>query len=238
MKRIIYASALVLVGCGIIDGSSNKGTKLPEEGKTVDVKPFKAIHADGVFNIYLTQGAKEGIVVKGIYPADLKISNIGDTLIVEDTSSTHNIMHTKINTDIYITLVDISSIEVASVGDTKCTDTLKLKKLEFSAEGVGSVALKVNADTVRGSEDGVGSIKFEGAARYADISDDGVGSLEANNFMVDVLHASVNGVGSADVYATKEIYLECAGVGGIKYHGPAKVVQSESSGIGSIRHID
>jgi len=238
MNKIIYVSAFILGGCIISNGSSNKETKLPEGGKTVEVKSFKAIHADGVFNIYLTQGSKEGIVVKGYYPADLKISNNGDTLMVEDTSSTHNIGHIDVNTDIYITLVDISSIEVASVGKTQCTDTLKLKKLDFSAEGVGSTSLWVNADTIIGSEDGVGSIAFKGASKYAEISDNGVGSLDAENFMVDVLHVNVNGVGSASVYASKEIYMESSGVGGIKYRGSAKVVQSESNGIGSIKHID
>ena len=237
MRKIIYVSAFVLGGCIISNGSSDKGTKLPAEGKTVDVKPFRAIRADGVFNIYLTQGTKEGIVVKGFYPADLKISNVGDTLVVADTASSHN-THFNVKTDIYITLTDINSMDIESVGSTKCTDTLNLKNLNFESDGVGSLELWLHADTVKGAENGVGTIKLFGSSKYAEIADNGVGSLTAEKFMVDILHVNINGVGSASVYASKEIYIESSGVGGVKYYGPAKVLQSESSGVGSVKHAD
>jgi hypothetical protein len=236
MKKIIYLAALILVGCVISDASS-KGDKLPAEGKTIDVKSFKAIHADGVFNVYLSQGSKESVVVKGYYPKNLVISNEGDTLSIHDSSGTHT-SNWSIKTDIYITLTNITSMEIASVGETKCTDTLKLKSLDFSSEGVGKLSLLLNADTVRGSEDGVGKMKLAGKATYAEIADNGVGTLECDNFIVDVLHVDVNGVGSASVYAVKEIYVQSSGVGGVTYHGPAKIMQSESDGIGGVKHSD
>ena len=238
MKKIIYLAAFILAGCVIGDASSKgDGDKLPAEGKIIDVKSFKAIHADGVFNIYLTQGSKESVVVKGYYPKNLVISNDGDTLSIHDSSSTHN-SHFSVKTDIYITLTNITSLEIASVGETKCIDTLKLKNLDFSSEGVGKISLLLNADTVRGSEDGVGKMKLAGKAIYAEIADNGVGTLDCDNFIVDVLHVDVNGVGSASVYAVKEIYVQSSGVGGVTYHGPAKVMQSESDGIGGVKHSD
>jgi hypothetical protein len=167
----------------------------------------------------------------------LKVSNLGDTLFIDDTATTHN-SHYKINTDIYITVTNLTSMEIASVGETKCTDTLKLKSLDFSSEGVGKISLLLNADTVRGSEDGVGKMKLAGKAAYAEIDDNGVGTLDGDNFIVDVLHVNVNGVGTASVYAVKEIYVQSSGVGGVTYHGPAKVMQSESDGIGGVKHSD
>lgn len=238
MKKIIYLAAFIMVGCVITDGSSKeKMDKLPAEGKTIEVKSFKAIHADGVFNIYLTQGDKESVIVKGYYPKGLSISNVGDTLSIEDTAKAHN-SHITINTDIYITVTNITSMEIASVGETKCTDTLKLRNLDFSSEGVGEISLLLHADTVRGSEDGVGKMKLAGKATYAEISDNGVGALDGDNFIVDVLHVDVNGVGAASVYAVKEIYVQSSGVGGVTYHGPARVMQSESNGIGGVGHSD
>ena len=237
MKKIIYISAFVLGGCMITDGSSNKGTKLPEEGRSIDVKPFRAIRADGVFNVYLTQGNKEGVVVKGFYPSDLKISNNGDTLVVEDTATTHT-SHFSIKTDIYITLTNITSMDIESVGKTQSTDTLNLKNFHFESNGVGSIKLCLNADTVKGSENGVGTMTLSGKTAYAEISDNGVGSLDADKFLVDILHVNVNGVGAASVYASKEIYIQSTGVGGLRYHGPAKVMQSESDGVGGVKHAD
>jgi hypothetical protein len=237
MRKLFYLSAFVMGGCIISNGSGKKGdyTKLPPEGKTIDIKPFKAIKADGVFNIILSQGTTEGVLVKGDYPKDLKVSNIGDTLVIEDTGTNHN-SHFNISTDIYITLKDINYLENSSVGKTKCADTLKLKTFTFQSEGVGALTLWLNADTIKGSEDGVGSMNLYGRATYADISDNGVGSLDGDDFKVEVLHVNVNGVGAASVYASREIYMQSNGVGGVKYHGPAKVMQSENNGVGSIKH--
>lgn len=244
MRKLIYLAIFILGGCVITDGSSNnneKHTKLPADGKSVDIKSFKAIRADGVFNIFLSQGSKEGVVVKGDYPQGLKISNSGDTLVITDTINVHlhnSNFHFDVKTDIYITLNDINSLDIESVGATKCTDTLKLKNLNFNSEGVGTTTLWLNADTVKGSEDGVGALELAGKATYADISDNGIGKLESGKFLVDVLHVNVNGIGAADVYASREIYIQSSGVGGVTYRGPAKVMQADNDGVGGVNHAD
>lgn len=240
MNKIIYVTALVLMSsCVISNDSSNKDnyTKLPDEGKTIDVKPFNAIHAEGVFNIILSQGSKESVVVKGDYPKDLKITNEGNTLVIEDTLNTHH-THLDIKTDIYITLTDINKLDMESVGETKCSDTLKLKNLAFHVKDVGATTLWLNADTVKGKEEGVGALELAGKATYADISDNGIGKLGATDFKVEVLHVNVNGVGAADVYASKEIYMHSSGVGGVTYHGPAKVMKADNDGVGGVNHAD
>jgi hypothetical protein len=239
MKKILYLSAFVIGGCVISDGSSNKDyTKLPAEGKTIEVKAFKAIDANGVFNIILSQGDKESVVVKGELPKGLTISNSGDTLVIDDSVKTHNTIGLHIKTDIYITVTNLSSMTISSVGSTKSSDTLKFKNFVYTSEGVGSTNLLLNVDTLHASEDGVGQITLSGKAAYASIADNGVGALDADAFKVEVLHVDVNGVGSASVYASKEIYIQSSGVGGVKYHGPAKVMQSDNDGVGGVKHVD
>jgi hypothetical protein len=239
MKKILYLSAFVIGGCFISDGSSTKDyTKLPADGKTIEVKPFKAINADGVFNIILLQGDKEGVVVKGDYPKDLKVSNIGDTLFIADTSSMHTSTHISIKTDIYVTVTNLNYMTISSVGSTKSKDTLKLKNFTFHAEGVGATNLLLSVDTLNASEEGVGAMTLAGKATFAKITDDGVGALDADAFKVEVLHVNVSGVGAASVYASREIYLQSSGVGGLKYHGPAKVMQNDNDGVGGVKHVD
>ena len=139
---------------------------------------------------------------------------------------------------IYITLKDVTDISVDMAGETTCTDTLKLKTLKYSNEGVGETILWVNADSLSATVSGVGKLNVAGKALLARIDDSGVGELDAIDLKADVLHAEVSGVGSAKVYAIKELYLSCSGVGGDEYSGPAKVIQSESSGVGKVQHID
>src|SRR6185437_6446891 len=240
MKKLIFpliAIAFVFAGCNFSINFKEAYDKLPPEGKTFAVKPFKAIQADGVFSIILTQDTREYVTVKGDLPKAFKVSNVGDTLVIADTSVAHISGHST-KTDVYINFKDVNNISISAVGETTCGDTLKVKQLDYTTEGVGSTTLWVNVDTLTASNDGVGKLTIAGKAALGKIEDNGVGALFAKEFKADVLHADVNGVGAAKVYANKELYLNCSGVGGVEYSGPAKVVQSESSGVGKVEKED
>src|SRR6185312_2557925 len=227
MKKLIFpliAIAFVFAGCNFSINFKEAYDKLPPEGKTFAVKPFKAIQADGVFNIILTQDTREYVTVKGDLPKAFKVSNVGDTLVIADTSVAHISGHST-KTDVYINFKDVNNISISAVGETTCGDTLKVKQLDYTTEGVGSTTLWVN-------------VAIDGKAALGKIEDNGVVALFAKEFKADVLHADVNGVGAAKVYANKELYLNCSGVGGVEYSGPAKVVQSESSGVGKVEKED
>jgi hypothetical protein len=241
MKTIFLFAALaglvLLPSCVLnTSGHSNiKYTHLPPEGKNMPVQSFTSIKANGVFNLYLMQGATESVVVKENYPGDLKVANMGNTLIIIDTVSHHD-GGDSMKTNIYITYRQLNSIETESVGIIKTLDTVKTGKFTFECNGVGENTLLIDADSVFVSENGVGAVILGGKAHNATIDDDGVGALKAKDFKVDSLHVSVNGVGGASVYANNKIYLHIDGIGGVKYYGPAKVMAQESSGIGKIEH--
>lgn len=230
---IALATPVLFSACDISSGSNIKYTTLPDEGKNMPVEPFTAIKANGVFNIILQHGATEGVVVKGQYPSDLKVTNDGNTLIIMDTARNHNdVGHRK--TEIYVTYKELNAMETESVGQIKCLDTIRGTHFSFESDGVGESSLILNSDSVTASENGVGALDIAGKAHYATIEDNGVGALRARDFKVNILHASVSGVGAAKVYADSEIYLDVNGVGGLKYYGPAKVMEKNNSGVGKV----
>lgn len=229
------SAPVLFSACNISVGSNVKYTHLPAEGKNIPVQPFNAIKANGVFDIILQQGTTEGVVVKGDYPSDLKLTNEGNILIIMDTVEHHNDIRIR-KTYIYVTFKQLNAMETESVGQTKTMDTIKTDKFSYESDGVGSSSLWLNADSVTASENGVGALTIAGKARYADIEDNGVGALKAQDFKVGILHASVSGVGAAKVYADSEIYLDVNGVGGLKYYGPAKVMEESSGGVGKVEH--
>ena len=59
--------------------------KLPAEGKVIDIKPFNSIKVDGVYDIVLSQGAKESVIVKGDYSPRMKICNEGNSLLLNSS---------------------------------------------------------------------------------------------------------------------------------------------------------
>jgi hypothetical protein len=210
--------------------------KLPAEGKVIDVKPFTSIKVDGVYDIVLSQGTKESVTVKGDYSSFMKIFNAGNTLIVTDSEHVRFLSNT--HTTVYITLVNINSLNIDGVCNTTCADTLHLKNLVFKFPGVGSTNLLLNTDSLKVKNEGTGELILAGKALYANISDDGTGSLSARKFHVNDLHVDFAGTGDVSVFASNTIYVDASGTGDVSYSGPAKVMQMNNTGTGEVRHKD
>jgi Putative auto-transporter adhesin, head GIN domain len=242
MKKLFVLAVLsdiaLLSSCVITSGNGHsniKYTPLPPEGKNMPVEAFNSIKANGVFNLFLTKGTTESVVVKGNFPEDLKVVAKGNSLIIMDTVSDRNHMDS-LKTNIYVTYKQLDHLEIEMVGKTQVLDTIRADKFNFESYGVGESSLLLNADSAEIFVSGVGAVNIAGRARNASLNDDGVGALKAKNFIADSLSVVLNGVGAADVYATRALYMHVDGVGGVTYYGPAKVVVQESTGIGKIEH--
>ncbi len=239
---IIAALIAVTVFFGVIKhyvgtfSAQDNFIKLPAEGKAMDIKPFNSIKVDGVYDVVLSQGSKENVIVKGDYSPKMKICNEGNTLFLSD--SEHVRFLSGNHTTVYVTLVNINSITIEGVCNTTCADTLHLKNLVFKFPGVGSTNLLLNTDSLKVKNEGTGELILAGKALYANISDDGTGSLSARKFHVNDLHVDFAGTGDVSVFASNTIYVDASGTGDVSYSGPAKVMQMNNTGTGEVKHRD
>ncbi|HSY76415.1 MAG TPA: DUF2807 domain-containing protein, partial [Bacteroidia bacterium] len=184
-----------------------KYTKLPPEGKNIPVQSFRTIKAKGAFNILLQHGTTESLVMKGYDPGDLKVTNVGDTLMLMFTDSSYSSV-ADMKTNIYITYKQLNRLKMYLMGDIKTLDTIKAGLLTIESNGFGEKTLTLNADTLIVTLDGAGTIDLFGKANYADFKVNGMDSLRTKSLKVDVLHTFVYGIGAATVTADSEIYLK------------------------------
>ena len=108
-----------------------------------------------------------------------------------------------------------------------------LKKFIF--DGVGeSIINKINEEHFMCTLNGVGSCELSGSVDYFELSVNGVGSIDAQELIADKVVASLNGVGSAEVYATNSLNASTNGIGGLTYYGDPEKIILKNSGLGSI----
>lgn len=204
--------------------------------KTYPVSAFNEMEIDGVFDVYLTQGNSESVKLSiddNLLPY-VKVSNDGDKLIVKWEKRKDESVN-NVHSNLYITLKDITRLELHTVGKLQTTNVLRLKALKMDLHHVGSSDVELDCGQLRINYNGVGNVTLSGRAKTADIRCNGVGSLKAFDLAVDVLNLDSNGVGSAEVYAEKEISIESSGVGSVRYRGNATVKKMNASGIGKVK---
>lgn len=204
--------------------------------KTYPVSSFDEMEIDGVFDIHLTQGDKESVrlsIDDNLLPY-VQVSNDGGKLIVK-WEKARNESDNNVHSNLYITLKDLTRLELHTVGKLQTTNTLRTKSLEMDLHHVGNSDMELDCGQLEINYSGVGNITLSGRAKTADIRCNGVGSLKAFGLAVDVLDLDNNGVVSVEVYAEKEISIESSGVGSVRYRGNATVKKMNASGIGKVK---
>lgn len=242
MKNIFFiAIAAVIIALVAFDNPAGD-IKVRGNGDVItttrSVSPFSELKIEGVFNIYLLQGSKEKVLVETDENLQdyVVVKNRGNELVIKTKDDVD--IHRSGKNNVFVTITDISKLEVNSVGKTECRDKLKLNHLNLEVNSVGKTVIKLECNQLNAEVNAVGSLEIIGSAKSANIHHTGVGSMDAFDFFVDYLSLHHSGIGSVKAYAGKEISIDSEGIGSIRYTGPAEISEINSSGIGSVKRVN
>jgi len=198
-----------------IEGSGNVVTK------EVAVQPFDQLEASGVFNVVLTQGAKESVKIEAednLQPL-FEVKNDGSKLMVDMKKDSH--FNSKKKMTVYITFKNIKSMDLKMVGNVSSEGNLNFGDLSLANKSVGSVDLALNAQRLDIKNKSVGNLKLSGKANNAVIRSNSVGAIKASDLLVQTMDIDNDGVGSAEVNAVKELKVKDSFLGKVKNAGSA-----------------
>ncbi|MEL6922595.1 MAG: head GIN domain-containing protein [Bacteroidota bacterium] len=228
MKKGILTLCSLLLSISIITA---------QKTETRSVDSFSKLEIGGVFAIELKQGNEESVVIeaRADQMAYIITESRGDKLVVK--------MKDKENykkwDDVKVT-VNFKSLDYLNnngVGSLKSIGTLKFDNLELKNASVGKTKLTLQANKVDANISSVGNTELSGTVKTMRIKNSSVGNLRASDLKVDYLDIRNSAVGSAEVYAEKELSITNEGVGGLRYKGNAVVKEMNSSGLGRIRKM-
>jgi len=198
-----------------IEGSGNVVTK------EVAVQPFDQLEASGVFNVVLTQGAKESVKIEAednLQPL-FEVKNDGSKLMVDMKKDSH--FNSKKKMTVYITFKNLKSMDLKMVGNVSSEGNLNFGDLSLANKSVGSVDLALNAQRLDIKNKSVGNLKLSGKANNAVIRSNSVGAIKASELLVQTMDIDNDGVGSAEVNAVKELKVKDSFLGKVKNAGSA-----------------
>lgn len=242
-KVLILACILLITSCDNMTVSTGDGSeKVEGSGKlgseVREISTFNQIKIEGVFNVFLSQKDKESIRVEAdenILPMVLtSVENNVLTVKLKDNTSISKMKKIKV----YISLVDISSLKSEGVGMLNCENQLKLNTLELNLSGVGASRLNLAVDHLNIKSELVGALFLTGTAKEVKAKQNGIGAFEAFDLKAEKLSIETDGVGKAEVFASKEIMIDAHGVGGVKYKGNPSIKNIKSEGVGSVESIN
>lgn len=204
-----------------IEGSGNVITK------TVNISSFDQLDVSGVFSLKLSQGSKEEVKIEADDNLQdlFEVKNEGSTLSI--TMKKESNFNSKKGLKVYVTFKKLKSMDLKTVGNVSSEENLSFDDLKIGNKSVGSVDLKLTAQTIDINNKSVGSVKLDGKAESAVIKNNSVGSIQAGNFVVQKMDIDNNGIGSAVVNAEKEIKVKESFLGKVSNKGAAIIKRSK-----------
>jgi hypothetical protein len=203
------------------------------------VSSFDKIKIEGIFPVIVTQdGGAEFVKVTTDenLQALVSVTNDGYVLVVK-TKSESNITGAS-NIKVHINISRLTQLDFKSVGSLISSGILKLDSLELNSESVGKLDLQLNAKYLKANLKSVGSTKLTGEADEVRINNKSIGSLNAYELNAKVLMIHNTAVGTAEVFAEKEIYIRSSAIGTLFYKGKADVKELSVEGIGKVKHVE
>ncbi len=203
-----------------------------------EVPAFNEIRIEGVFNVFLSMGEKATVKVEtdeNIQPVIIaSVENGVLTIKMKDSTSLSKM--TKI--DVFVSVAELRKLSTEGVGKLRCLTQLEVKELELNCKGVGSTSIDLISEKLTVHSEIVGALMLAGRVNEVLIDHNGVGGIQAFNLKAEKLRLNLDGIGGAEVFASKELLIEAKGLGGIKYKGNPQVKNIDNKGIGKIQQVD
>lgn len=177
--------------------------------------PFNSIRTQGALIVEVEVGNAYSIKVKGDdkFLAKVVTDIAGDELLISYKEK--NGMRISDDLKVIITMPSLS---------------------KFKMEGAGMTTIsKLSGERFDLNYEGVGVLKVSGKVNNFKLRAHGIGFVDAKDLIAADVDASVEGIGSVDVYASEKLKANVNGIGSLSYYGNPKSISKTADGIGGIK---
>jgi hypothetical protein len=199
--------------------------------QTFDLPYFNAIEVGGAFTVYLSQGEPQYVEVEtqagDLDKIELNVKN--DVLSL----STKKIKPIK-TLNVYITLKDISYLEISGAATLKSKTPLETNNLSIEASGASNASLELNVRDLTTELSGASDLTLKGRVNHHQAELSGASELYAFDLTTQVAEICVSGAAKADIDVLDELVTETSGAGKIYYKTKPRSVEKNTGGSSSV----
>ena len=229
LSSLLFTVLILFASCSVL-GERGNGNVVKQERK---VSAFNAIEVSGAFDVYLSLGSTQSVIVEAdenLMPL-IRTEVSGGILKIDNKKPIHDSKSLKV----YITVTDLKKIEVSGAVDLQTQNKLTLNELEIEISGATDATLDLAVQKLVVSSSGGSKLKFSGMANKVDMDVSGAVDIHAFDLLAEIVSLSISGAGDAEINVTKELNAEISGAGTVRYKGDPAKVDSNVSGAGSIK---
>ena len=228
----ILITLLIIVSCNVI-GEMGSGNVIREERK---VSSFNGIDVSGAFDIKLTQGTTNSVIVEADdnLMALIRTEVRGNTLVIDNKKP---ISHSK-SLKVFITFTELKTIDLSGAVNIESQGKLTMPELSISGSGASDGKLDMDVQRLGIDCSGGSKLRLTGSAKDVDVEVSGAVDLFAFDFPAENYKLSISGAGKAEINVSKNLKVDISGAASVRYKGTPTGIYQDISGAGSIKKVD
>jgi hypothetical protein len=234
MKTKIITLALILFGFQFTHGETVKGSgKVTTEERSLST--FTGIFLTSSANIILTQSDDQKIKIE----AEDNIQQYIITTVSKNklsVSSENNIYPTKA-INIYITVKEITHLELTGSGNITAENALIGPSLKLKNIGSGNITASIDIDDLDIQISGSGNIGLSGTAKVTEIKINGSGKVKGKDLTVFNSKIKLSGSGDCTIDVTNTLNADLSGSGNLFIVRKPESIFGKYVGSGKIKVI-
>jgi hypothetical protein len=234
---LTHAPEYTINGSGIFVGLSERGSgKLVTENR--DVHDFRSIRLSFPAQVIINQGETESLTIQAEdnVAAEIDSQVVDGVLEINNLNGSHFPISPTKPVKITIVVKDLSELDFETAGEVNL-EGLKTDQLKLMMNGAGTLTLdNVQLNMLDCNLVGMGSIRVSGTTDSENVHVQGLGSFNGGDLHSQMATVNLDGMGSATVWADKNLNANVDGMGSVNYYGNAQVIKTVN-GLGSIKNM-
>lgn len=197
------------------------------EPMVFDIQDFDEIEVGGIYDVYITQGDKYSIEVKGRerYKTDVLIKKYGNVLEIDMAGRKWDLLKDLddgLRLDVFITMPGLEKINSKGLSHFEIKD-FEVDDLDIDLGGASSGEMNLDAKELKIYLNGASSLELDGKSEYMEVDVSGASTLKAYNHKTRTAEVSASGASNVKLNASRRLSVDANGLSTVRYEGDAEV---------------
>ncbi|MCK5846906.1 MAG: DUF2807 domain-containing protein [Bacteroidales bacterium] len=200
--------------------------------QTRELSTFNAIDAGNAFDIIITKGDNQSVVIEADDNLMEKIitSVKGNELKLSTKGSINNSTKMKV----HITMAELIGVDLSGAATLLSESRFDNDDMEIEQSGASSMELKLRCKNLDIDISGAANIKLSGFTNNMEAECSGASNISAFNLEVENAVVDCSGASNAKLFITKSLSGEASGASNITYKGSPTKIDIRTSGASDV----
>ena len=238
MKQL-FVSVMIVAASLSTKAQNTKNLVYDANAEVRTVSSFSAVEVSGAIDLYLSQGAEEGVAISAANDAarskiKAEVHN-GVLHIFFDGKGWNWKSWSNTKNKAYVTFKTLKRIEANGACNVIVTEPIILNDLKIDCSGASDFRGQVTIANLVITASGASNITVRGKAEKATIEASGASNIKAYDLQTATCNAEASGAANIRITVNKELKAEASGGATIYYKGEGNNNNSSTSGGASIK---